>query len=428
MRFQYLPPLALLLAGTACTPVRPGNPPQAPIVITGEVNARVVPPLPGQPNTVVAFGAIPWQSAPRPRPAGDVSEWENTHTWGWRNDVLVESRNALQIQIGHRLGTDSLEVRDGQGNRLPFQSARQHSSFPCVAATDTTPATGECWPAPQDPRYRAPPTLPDNQMHVSYEVVNACDGVPTPALLNPQPDRSRVCVPGQAADSAIILTISPPTNGQPLTHGQTFDVQLVAFQGSGSSPVEAVTPLKLVHVVPGNCRVQITATPAFPHAAGSNVQLNWTSTGCARLVQTVNGQVLGEDRVDPTGGVAFAPLNGSRAVTANARAERYEVQGTDALAFRTGDSIAWAWVGPRSPPGGFYAVGTSGTGRGSSPAPGGPCAGGASQSSFSFTRTCSAGGTSSSTNLGGEGCSRGEALQKLQAIYAIELSQGCVIR
>ena len=47
--------------------------------------------------------------------------------------------------------------------------------------------------------------------------------------------------------------------------------------------------------------------------------------------------------------------------------------------------------------------------------------------SFSFQKTCVHGGTSATHTVGGTGCTRSEARQDLLQIYAIELTQGCVI-
>jgi hypothetical protein len=41
--------------------------------------------------------------------------------------------------------------------------------------------------------------------------------------------------------------------------------------------------------------------------------------------------------------------------------------------------------------------------------------------------TCYFGGTSSTSNYSGSGCTRAEARQQLASIYAIELTQGCIL-
>lgn len=47
--------------------------------------------------------------------------------------------------------------------------------------------------------------------------------------------------------------------------------------------------------------------------------------------------------------------------------------------------------------------------------------------SFSFQRTCVHGGSSATDTVAGTGCTRSEARQQLLQIYAIELTQGCVL-
>lgn len=49
------------------------------------------------------------------------------------------------------------------------------------------------------------------------------------------------------------------------------------------------------------------------------------------------------------------------------------------------------------------------------------------EQSFSFQMTCSAGGTSSTDTRAASACTRAQARQQLASIYAIELTQGCVL-
>lgn len=79
------------------------------------------------------------------------------------------------------------------------------------------------------------------------------------------------------------------------------------------------------------------------------------------------------------------------------------------------------------PPVGF--VGTTSPGTPNMPPAPAQCPGqpnGLAQS-FPFQITCARGGTSSTHTVAGTGCTRSEARQELLQIYAIELTQGCVL-
>ncbi len=77
----------------------------------------------------------------------------------------------------------------------------------------------------------------------------------------------------------------------------------------------------------------------------------------------------------------------------------------------------------------FTAGGTTSPGTSNMPPEPAACPGnpGGREQDFSFQMTCTFGGTSSTTTYGASACTRAEARQQLQQIYAIEISQGCVL-
>lgn len=77
----------------------------------------------------------------------------------------------------------------------------------------------------------------------------------------------------------------------------------------------------------------------------------------------------------------------------------------------------------------FTSSGTTSPGSSNMPPEPAACPGnpGGQALSFSFQMTCTFGGSSSTTTYGASGCTRADARQELLQIYAIELSQGCVL-
>lgn len=77
----------------------------------------------------------------------------------------------------------------------------------------------------------------------------------------------------------------------------------------------------------------------------------------------------------------------------------------------------------------FVSGGTTSPGTSNMPPEPAACPGnpGGRAQDFSFQMTCTFGGTSSTTTYGSSACTRAQARQELQQIYAIEISQGCVL-
>lgn len=267
---------------TACPPPPSGLPPQWAVTDT-LVNANSPGFNHGDARTVVFFSKIPWQTSNRGAPA-----FAN----GWRNDVLVGSAYSFQVIVsGGNFANGGLILRDAAtGADLQPTPARVNHPQDCGAAFGAAPSLVECYRDPGQPGFIQRPALPTAAPSYSVELVESCMGTLKYTDLRCPLAATNPNGPQATADTATVLTISPPRSPSIPVHGQKFLYDIVSRNANG----EQSTRITAVYVDPKRCTIDnLVLTPAIQASGsvgnvGDLIQVQWTARDCFQVRVTTS--------------------------------------------------------------------------------------------------------------------------------------------